>query len=190
MKSNPAGRELTLPCPFCGSKILLSHPDGNTIDVPLVCNICGRRFTPRFYCPDRKAERRHIFESQALYLDNLGRLYTFCPEHTFTTYDMLGTESDDKGGTTGFLRRYVNLLYAFVTATVFRLALTLEGARQHLFPSTGLRTTFDRAQDKPFDGAQDKPFTSTGLSTSDGAQGRPSSGDVLSLSKGQDSGLH
>lgn len=92
MKTAARTTRLLMSCPFCGSKNFVPYPNGNTIDVPLSCTTCGRSFAPRFYCPDRKASRRHAFESQALYVDNQNGLYTFCPEHSFTTYDLVEPE--------------------------------------------------------------------------------------------------
>jgi hypothetical protein len=128
MKTDVRTTELFVNCPFCGSKNFIAYPDGNTIDVPLACTACGRNFTPKFYCPDRKANRRHVFESQRLFVDNLNGLYTFCPEHSYTTYDLVKWEPDRMG----LIRSWVMTVQDSLSVMLFRLALALEGIKQRL----------------------------------------------------------
>jgi hypothetical protein len=128
MKTDVRTIELVVICPFCGRKNLISHPDGNTVDVPLACAACGRSFTPKFYCPDRRASRRHVFESRALFVDNLNGLYTFCPDHSYTTYDLVEPEPDRAG----LVQFWVATVQASLNVVLFRLALALEGVKQRL----------------------------------------------------------
>lgn len=139
MKSHLTEATVSVRCPFCGHESDIPHPQGNTIDVPLVCTVCGRSFTPRFYCPDRKASQRHIFESRALYVDNLHGLYTFCPEHTFTTYDIVAPDQYDEQppGDMGMVHAWAAAVHSSLSALLFRLALALEGIRRRLSPHTG-----------------------------------------------------
>jgi len=74
-----------IACPDCRS-IISFHINGNVIDTPLTCQVCGQSFAPHFYCPDARSPLRHVFAASSLRVDNLGAVYTFCPEHTFTTY--------------------------------------------------------------------------------------------------------
>ncbi len=129
----------TVTCPFCGSKNGIPHPQGNTIDVPFVCVSCGRSFVPRFYCPDRQASQRHIFESRALYVDNLHGLYTFCPEHTYTTYDIVTPDGRDvqMAGAVKSIQDWVAVVQTAVSALSFRAALALDGLRHRLAPNVG-----------------------------------------------------
>ncbi len=129
----------TVTCPFCGNKNDIPRPKGNTIDVPLVCMSCGRSFVPRFYCPDRDASRRHVFEGRTLYLDNLHGLYTFCPEHTYTTYDIVtpdGCDTQMARAVKAILDR-VAVMQTAVSALSFRVALALDGIRHRLAPNVG-----------------------------------------------------
>jgi hypothetical protein len=74
-----------IACPNCRSTIVLPV-NGNAVDAPLLCRTCGQAFSPHFYCPDANSPARHFFAATKLYIDNAGGVYTFCPEHTFTTY--------------------------------------------------------------------------------------------------------
>jgi len=121
-------RQVKVHCPHCGRPVPIWAFNGNTIDIPLICAACGQSFAPRYYCPDRKATNRHAFEVHNLYVDSLGEVYTFCPEHTFTTYDLVETEPDRSGR----VRSWVAAVRASLSVMLFRLALVLEGARQRL----------------------------------------------------------
>ena len=109
-------------CPKCRSTVMLSV-NGNEIETPLVCQTCGQAFWPRFYCPEAKSPARHIFAAAQLYVDNAGVVYTFCPEHTFTTYT-LAADSQPRPKPTPFYS-----LARFFDSLAFRLALTIEGWR-------------------------------------------------------------
>ncbi len=85
----------------------------------------GHRFRPRFYCPDRQAPAYHIFETEALYVDNLNGLYTFCPEHTYTTYDLVESAIGNRRTLARFRARWRELS----NVLLFRLALTLAPLR-------------------------------------------------------------
>jgi len=139
MKTRLVEPAVLVSCPFCGNQIDIPRPQGNTIDMPLVCTVCGRSFTPRFYCPDRKASQRHVFESRALYVDNLHGLYTFCPEHTFTTYDIVTPDGHDEQspGGIGMLQAWAVVVQSSLSALLFRVALIFESVRQRLSPHTG-----------------------------------------------------
>ncbi len=121
--------QIKLVCPSCGKAVRLPYSDGNTIAVPLICEHCNHGFRPRFYCPDHKSPRYHVFEAESLYLDNLHSLYTFCPEHTYTTYDLAQPTPSNSPITTRVRMWFVESLKIFL----FRSALTLESARQRLF---------------------------------------------------------
>jgi len=79
-----------IACPKCRSTVALSV-NGNTLETPLVCQACGQTVSPHFYCPEANSSARHIFTASRLYVDNMGAIYTFCPDHTFTTYSLLPT---------------------------------------------------------------------------------------------------
>ena len=114
-----------IACPTCRSTVILSVK-GNAVEAPLVCETCGQAFTPHFYCPDANWAARHIVAATRLYVDNAGKIYTFCREHTFTTYALA---ADSKP------RPRRSLLYSltrFLDSLVFRLALTVEGWRWRL----------------------------------------------------------
>lgn len=134
----PRPRDLELACPACGSKIQLPEVNGNTIATPLTCEHCGHRFRPRFYCPDRKASAYHIFETEALYVDNLDGLYTFCPEHTYTTYDLVESAIGNRRTLARSQARWRELS----NVLLFRLALTLAPLRVAL--ETLRRITWQR----------------------------------------------
>ena len=133
-----ANSDVGFPCPTCRNMIGLSRSNGNTIAVPLVCARCGFRLRPRFYCPDRKAPAYHIFETEALYVDNLDGLYTFCPEHTYTTYDLVESAIGNRRTLARFQARWRELS----NVLLFRLALTLAPLRVAL--ETLRRITWQR----------------------------------------------
>ncbi len=114
-----------IACPHCRSTIVLSV-NGNSADVPLVCHACGQTFSPHFYCPEAHSPTRHVFAASRLYVDNLGGVYTFCPEHTFTTY-ALAADSQPRPQ-----RTPLHALARFFDSLIFRLALTIEGWRWRL----------------------------------------------------------
>ncbi len=112
-------------CPNCHSAVDLPQ-NGNVVET-LVCQDCGQRFLPRFYCPDTNSTTRHAFLSTALYVDNEGAVYAFCPEHTYTTYALV---TDEK------LRPQSNLLDSlahYLDSLAFRLVLKIEGLRWRMF---------------------------------------------------------
>jgi len=111
-----------IACPRCRSTVVLSV-NGNTADTPLVCQTCGQAFSPHFYCPEANSPARHIFTAAKLYIDNAGKVYTFCPEHTFTTY-ALAADSQPRPRRTPLYS-----LTRFLDSLAFRLALTIEGWR-------------------------------------------------------------
>lgn len=115
-----------LACPNCRSTQRLSF-NGNVLDTPLTCQVCGQSFAPHFYCPDASASSRHVFKANTLYVDNARALYTFCPAHTFTTY-ALTAEYRPRSKRTP-LRTLAHLF----DALVFRLALNLEALRLQTF---------------------------------------------------------
>jgi len=115
---------VTLACPNCRTTLDLVV-NGTMLDVsrPLACRVCSQSFSLHFFCPDAKSASRHIFTATQLRVDNFGAIYTFCPEHTFTTYALVG---DVKS------QRQQNFLYPlthFLDSLAFRIALTLEGWR-------------------------------------------------------------
>jgi len=116
-----------LKCPHCHATIGLS-PNGNVLDTPLTCQACGQTFHPHFYCPDAQSASRHTFEATALYLDNLGQVYTFCPDHTFTTYALVMADK-----TQPQKPQLVQTLTHFFSSLTFRLALFMEGLRRRVF---------------------------------------------------------
>lgn len=118
MNAKPA----QIACPRCRSTVVLSV-NGNTVDAPLVCQTCGQAFSPHFYCPEANSPARHIFAAAKLYVDNAGKVYTFCPEHTFTTY-ALAADSQPRPRRTPLYS-----LVRFLDSLAFRLALTIEGWR-------------------------------------------------------------
>lgn len=118
-------RKSQIACPTCRSTITLSF-NGNTLNVPLVCPACGQTFSPRFYCPDAKSPVRHTFAATALHIDNAEAVYTFCPEHTFTTYALT---PDNKPRPR---RTPMQSLARFFDTLLFRLALAVEGLRWRL----------------------------------------------------------
>jgi len=111
-----------IACPNCRSTIVLSV-NGNTVDAPLVCQTCGQAFSPHFYCPEANSPARHIFTAAKLYIDNAGKVYTFCPERTFTTY-ALAADSQPRPRRTPLYS-----LTRLLDSLAFRLALTIEGWR-------------------------------------------------------------
>ena len=111
-----------IACPNCRSSIILLF-DGNVVDTPLACPVCGQTFAPHFYCPDARSPSRHIFAAAALLVDNAGALYAFCPDHTFTTY-ILAAEYRPRPK-----RTPLRSLTRFFDSLAFRLVLALEGLR-------------------------------------------------------------
>jgi ribosomal protein S27AE len=114
-----------IACPKCRATVVLAV-NGNTLNTPLACQACGQTFLPHFYCPDVNSPARHIFAANVLYVDNFGAIYTFCPEHTFTTYALA---ADSKP------RRRHTLLQSFIRyldSIAYRLALTVAGWRWRL----------------------------------------------------------
>ena len=61
-----------------------------------------------------------------LLVDNVGRVYTFCPEHTYTTYT-LTSDSQPRLKRTPF-----QSLLRFFDSLAFRLALAVESWRLRL----------------------------------------------------------
>lgn len=111
-------------CPNCASVVILPR-NGNVVDT-LTCQVCSQRFLPRFYCPDAKSNARHAFIPSSILVDNEGAVYTFCPEHTFTTYALVADEkSRSQPNLFTVLARYLDSL-------VFRLAIEIEGLRWRL----------------------------------------------------------
>lgn len=109
-------------CPNCHTVLLL--PGANAVmDTPLICPKCGQDVLPRFVCPDENSPARHEFAAHALYLDNDGAIYTFCPEHTFTTYAL----SNERRPTP--LQVAARSFLHFWDSLAFRLALTVAGWR-------------------------------------------------------------
>ena len=113
---------IQLVCPNCQSVVNPSF-SGNVLNTPLVCPTCDQTFSPRFYCPEANAPGQHIFTAAALYVDSAGALYTFCPEHTFTTY-ALTPDSQPHHKRIPF-RSFTR----FINSLIYRLALTVEGWR-------------------------------------------------------------
>jgi DNA-directed RNA polymerase subunit RPC12/RpoP len=114
-----------IACPNCRSTVVLSV-NGNAVITPLVCKTCGQAFLPHFYCPDANSTARHIFAASELYVDNAGKVYTFCPEHTFTSY-LLAADSRPRPRHTPLYR-----LARFFNSLAFRALLTIEGWRWRL----------------------------------------------------------
>ena len=123
-----------IACSKCRSTVTLSV-NGNTIETPLTCSNCGQTFSPHFYCPDATVPTCHIFAADTLYVDNLGSLYAFCPEHSYTTY-ALAADSRLRVKRT-LLRSAVH----FLSSLIFRFALGIESLRWR-FASRG--TSQDR----------------------------------------------
>ncbi len=113
---------IQLLCPNCQS-VFSPAQTGNILPTPLVCPSCSHRFSPRFYCPEANAPGHHIFTASALHIDNAGALYTFCPEHTFTTY-ALTPDSQPRPK-----RTPMQSLTRFFDSLRYRLTLTVEGWR-------------------------------------------------------------
>ncbi|CAG0944467.1 hypothetical protein ANRL1_01769 [Anaerolineae bacterium] len=111
-----------IACPNCRSTISF-RINGNVIDTPLTCSVCGHSFAPHFYCPDARSSSRHIFAASSLRVDNLGAVYTFCPEHTFTTY-ALAADSKPRPKQTP-----LRSLARFLDSLVYRLTLNIEALR-------------------------------------------------------------
>lgn len=124
-----------LACPNCHAAITLPL-DGNVLDTPLVCQVCGQAFSPHFYCPDVHSPSRHIFTATTLYIDNTGAVYAFCPEHTFTTYAIV---TDSKAGSPQ--PTPIQSLVRFFTSLTFRIALITEGLRRRAFSRYASRTS-------------------------------------------------
>jgi len=115
-----------IACPNCRSTNLISI-NGNILDTPLTCQVCGQSFAPHFYCPDARSSSRHIFAADTLRADNLGKMYAFCPEHTFTTYS-LAADSKPRPKQTP-LRSLARLL----DSLVYRVTLNIEALRLQTF---------------------------------------------------------
>ena len=115
-----------MACPNCRSPISF-RINGNVIDAPLTCTVCGQSFAPHFYCPDARSASRHIFAATSLRVDNLGTVYTFCPEHTFTTY-ALTADSKPRPKQTP-----LRSLTRFLDSLRYRLTLNIEAVRWHMF---------------------------------------------------------
>jgi len=115
-----------IACPNCRSTISFAI-NGNVIDTPLTCSVCGQSFAPHFYCPDSRSSARHIFAASSLRVDNLGAVYAFCPEHTFTTYS-LAADSKPRPKRTP-LRSLARVL----DSVVYRLTLNIETLRWQMF---------------------------------------------------------
>lgn len=115
-----------IACPICRSTISF-RINGNVIDTPLTCTVCGQSFAPHFYCPDARSSSRHIFAATALHIDNVGAVYTFCPEHTFTTYS-LAADSKPRPKQTP-----LHSLARFLDSMLFRLTLNIEALRAQAF---------------------------------------------------------
>jgi len=114
-----------LLCPDCKT-VFSPLPNGNTLNMPLVCPACGQTVSPRFYCPEANTPGHHIFTATAIYVDSVGAPYTFCPEHTFTTY-ALTPDSLPRPQRTPF-RTFLR----FFDSLIYRLTLTFEGWRWRL----------------------------------------------------------
>jgi hypothetical protein len=114
-----------IACPKCRSVVALVV-NGNTLETPLLCQACGQTFLPHFYCPEVKSFSRHIFAASHLYVDNMGAIYTFCPDHTFTTYALTG-DSKPRPKRSPF-----QSIARFFDSLIFRLSLTIEGLRWRL----------------------------------------------------------
>ena len=114
-----------IACPKCRSTVVLSV-NGNAVDAPQVCQTCGHTFSPHFYCPDANSPARHVFVATQLYIDNAGKVYTFCPEHTFTTYALTADSKPRLKNTPLYP------LTRFFDSLIFRWALTIEGWRWRL----------------------------------------------------------
>jgi hypothetical protein len=112
-------------CPKCRSTVAVAV-NGNTLETPLACEACGQTFLPNFYCPEVNSSSRHIFAASHLYVDNMGAIYTFCPDHTFTTY-ALAADSKPRPKRSAF-----RAIARFFDSMVFRLSLTIEGLRWRL----------------------------------------------------------
>jgi hypothetical protein len=115
-----------IACPNCRSTISF-RINGNVIDTPLTCSVCGQSFAPHFYCPDARSSVRHIFAATTLRVDNLGAVYTFCPEHTFTTY-ALAADSKPRPKQTP-----LRSLARFLDSLVYRATLNIEALRGQMF---------------------------------------------------------
>jgi hypothetical protein len=115
-----------IACPNCRASN--SFPvNGNVLDTPLVCHVCGQLYSPHFYCPEARSPARHIFAATALNVDNSGAVYAFCPVHTLTTY-ALAADSKPRPR-----RSPLRSLSRFLDSLVFRLALSVEALRWHTF---------------------------------------------------------
>ena len=114
-----------IACPKCRCTVA-GAVNGNTLETPLACEACGQTFLPHFYCPEVNSSARHIFAASRLYVDNMGAIYTFCPDHTFTTY-ALAADSKPRPQRSPF-----QSIARFFDSMVFRLSLTIEGLRLRL----------------------------------------------------------
>jgi hypothetical protein len=118
-----------IACPNCRSTIPF-RGNGNVMDAPLTCPVCGQTFAPRFYCPDARSPARHIFTATTLHFDNTGALYAFCPQHTFTTYTLAADTSD---GESRHRRTPLRSFVRFLDSMVFRLTLSIAALRWQAF---------------------------------------------------------
>jgi hypothetical protein len=115
-----------IACPHCRSTISL-RVDGNVLDTPLTCQVCGQTFVPHFYCPDARSSARHVFAATVLHIDNAGMPYAFCPVHTLTTY-ALAADSKPRPK-----RTLLQTLARFLDSLVFRLTLHIAALRWQIF---------------------------------------------------------
>jgi len=116
-----------LSCPKCNSDLILSNKE-TMIYTPLTCQVCGHKFSPDFYCPDTNSPACHVFVANSIYIDNFGAIYTFCPDHSFTTYSLV--VKPKSRFTASFL---IQLFINSIDSLMFRLTLTLEGWRRRIF---------------------------------------------------------
>jgi len=116
-----------LTCPKCNCSITLFNKD-LMIYTPLTCQSCGHKFRPSFYCPDENSPACHIFVAHSIYRDNLGTIYTFCPDHSFTSYSLV-IKPKSRFTAPRSIQNFINS----IDTLIFRLALTLEGWRRRLF---------------------------------------------------------
>ncbi len=111
-------------CPNCHSAVALPQ-NGNVVET-LTCQGCGQQFLPRFYCPDAKAASRHAFTPSSVLVDNEGAIYSFCPEHTFTTYALVADESPRARSS------FLDVIVRNLDSLVFRLSIEIESLRWRL----------------------------------------------------------
>ena len=115
---------LKVYCPNCHSAVTL--PQNGGVVETLTCQICGERFLPRFYCPDANFSLRHVVVPTALYVDNEGAVYAFCPEHTYTTHALIEAEKPRPA------LQFLETLARYLDSLLFRLVIEIEGLRWRL----------------------------------------------------------